>query len=70
MAGDKNPDDEVTEQTREAEATEARAEHRSDREPTDEEAADAPTTVDPKVAAAIEQADKTGANVKGEGQIP
>jgi hypothetical protein len=58
----------ATESEEQREATKA---HEADRPPTAEEAAAAERKggVDPKVAAAHEQANKTGANVKGEGQI-
>jgi hypothetical protein len=70
MAADHDPEDLVSEQTRDAEAEEARAEHDADRDPTAEEDADAPTKVDPKVAERYDEMAKTGAKAKGEGRIP
>jgi hypothetical protein len=72
MSGTEKPDPDqlVSDQTREAEREEASAAHQPDRPPTAEEADDAPTEVDRKVAENIERMDKLGAQVKGEGQIP
>jgi hypothetical protein len=57
--------------TRAAEAQEARATAKADREPTPEEAkiADA-LELDPEVAKHEEEMLEKGANVKGEGQLP
>ena len=58
----------ATESEEQREATKA---HEADRPPTDDEAAAAERKggADPKVAAAFDKANKSGANVKGEGQI-
>lgn len=66
-----NPDDtaNVSDETEKEEETEANAPHKAGRGPTDEEAAAAPTSVDPSVAENYDEANKTGANVKGEGAI-
>ncbi|MEY2406990.1 MAG: hypothetical protein QOG39_1906 [Acidimicrobiaceae bacterium] len=60
-----SPDTEAEEEREAAKA------HTPDRPPTrdEEAAADREGGVDPKVAAAYEAANRTGANVKGEGQI-
>ena len=67
MADHTNPSD-ATESEEQREAAKA---HEPDRMPTPEEeaAAEKSGPVDPKVAAAHDQANKVGANVKGEGQI-
>ncbi len=59
----------VSEETRSFEDEDATVGAGADRMPTPDEAEAAPDNVDPKVAAAYEEAMKTGANVKGEGQI-
>lgn len=66
-----NPEDteNLTDATIEAEGDEANAEHEADRAPTPDEEAAAPTEVDKSVAEHYDEANKTGANVKGEGAI-
>jgi len=66
-----DPDDtaNLSDATVAADEEEARSEHDADRAPTPEEEAAAPTSVDPSVAAAYDEANKTGAHVKGEGEI-
>jgi len=59
----------LSEATVAADEEEARSAHDADRAPTPEEEAAAPTSVDPAVAEAFEEANRTGANVKGEGEI-
>ncbi len=59
----------LSDQTINAEDEEASAPHTADREPTEEEAAAAPSSVDKSVAEHYDEANKTGANVKGEGEI-
>ena len=61
----------VTDETRGAEANDARAPHHADRPPTpDEEEAAAGHEVDPSVRAHYEEMIKTGAEEEGEGRIP
>lgn len=58
------------EKTLQVDEEDARAEHRSDREPTPEEAAMADKhPLDPEAKRAYEEAIERGANVKGEGEI-
>ena len=66
-----DPDDTagLSDATIDAEEEEARSPHTADRAPTPEEDAKAPTSVDPSVAEHYEEANRTGAQVKGEGQI-
>jgi len=59
-----------TEETKEAEADEARAEHRADRGPTPDEEALAPKEPDPEVAAHEREMMERGAHVEGEGRLP
>ena len=61
--------DNLSPETIAADEEEAQAPHTADREPTPEEEAAAPTSVDPGVAEAYDEANKTGAHVKGEGEI-
>ena len=65
------PDDTagLTDATIDAEEEEAASSHDADRAPTPEEEASAPTEVDPSVAEHFEEANRTGAHVKGEGAI-
>jgi len=67
MADHTDPSD-ATEAEEQREAAKA---HAADRAPTpdEEKAAERSGGVDPKVAEAHDKANKTGANVKGEGQI-
>jgi hypothetical protein len=65
-----NPDELVSDETRAEDDREASAAHEPDRMPTDDEVAEADKhPLDPKVAENYEQANKVGANVKGEGEI-
>jgi hypothetical protein len=67
-AGD--ADAEVQEATKKEEAREAAAAHTADRPPTpDEEAAAEGNTLDPEVSRHEREMGKTGADVKGEGEI-
>lgn len=61
----------VSEATKQAERAEMDAEHEADREPTAEEEEKAESRdVDPEVAEHAEEMYKTGAQVKGEGELP
>jgi hypothetical protein len=63
-------DAEVQEATKAEEAREAAAAHTADRPPTpDEEAAAEGNTLDPEVSRHEREMGKTGADVKGEGEI-
>ena len=58
-------------QTRQADETEAGLPHQADRMPTDDEAKAADSLkTDPKVAEHYEEMAERGANQKGEGRIP
>ncbi|MCB1016970.1 MAG: hypothetical protein KDB10_17915 [Acidimicrobiales bacterium] len=59
----------VSDDTKAADRADAQAAHDADRPPTDEEAAAAPTEVDPKAAEAYEDALERGAAAKGEGRV-
>ena len=59
----------VSDETEKEEEREANASHEADRGPTEDEAAAAPDSVDKSVAEHHDEANKTGANVKGEGEI-
>lgn len=62
--------DKVSDRTKEAEQAEARTSSSADRPPTPEEEKRAEELeLDPHVKESAEEAAKTGANVKGEGQI-
>ena len=62
-------DQELTDETVQADEADAGAAHGADRLPTPEEEAAAPTEVDPQVAEAYEDAMERGAAVEGEGKI-
>lgn len=62
-------DQELSDETVQADEADATATHDADRPPTPEEEAAAPTQVDPHVAEAYEDAIERGAAVEGEGQI-
>ncbi len=66
-----DPDDLVTDATRAEEEQEASERPRADRAPTPEEeaAAEGHGDLNPEVAETYDEAQKRGANVKGEGQI-
>ena len=55
--------------TVQADRRDAVAAHEPDRAPTDDEAADAKTEVDPKVAAAYREATQRGVDQEGEGKL-
>lgn len=58
------------ETTRAQEQTEASAPHQADRPPTPEEEKAAPDQADPQTAKNYQEMSQTGAEVKGEGELP
>lgn len=58
------------EATRAHEQTEATAPHQADRSPTAEEERAAPDQTNPQTEKAYQDMSKTGAQVKGEGELP
>lgn len=57
-------------ETKAAEESEARAPHEADRPPTAEEEKVAPRSANPETAKDFEEMARTGAAVKGEGEVP
>lgn len=69
MNDEAKPKTDPSDETREADRSDATLQHEPDRMPTPEEEAKAPTEVDPDVAENYEEAAERGANAKGEGKI-